>query len=56
MCAILVIPVHCADSVELLNAEHWAQIMANFIQRLLWLLMNDQEPNSLPYVLKLIPS
>ena len=42
-----VIPVHGADAVQLLHTQNRAQICRNFFQRLVVLLVDDQEGHSL---------
>ena len=42
-----VVPVHGADAVQLLHAEHGAQIRGDLLQRLVVLLVDDQEGDSL---------
>ncbi len=40
---VAVVPVHGRDAVELLHAEHGAQVVRDLLQRLLVLLVDHQE-------------
>ena len=44
---VSVVPVHGGDAVELLHAEHGAQVVCDLLQRLLVLLMDHQERHRL---------
>ena len=51
--AIAVVPVHGADAIQLLHAEHRAQVCRDLLQGLVVLLVDDQEGHRLhPEVLR----
>lgn len=55
VCAVLVVPVHGTDPVQLLDAEDGAEVVGNLVQGLLWLLVDHEEAYGLPDVLELVP-
>ena len=42
-----VVPVHGGDSVQLLDGEDWAEVIRDLLQRLIVLLVDDQEGDRL---------
>ena len=55
LCPILVVPVHGRYAVQLLHTQDRAKVVVNLVERLLGLLVDDQEGHRLPDVLELIP-